>query len=99
MIFWLNKHRQMRNANGFLIFFIFAQFFRLLECERDSMELYKENHKWNDYDPRELEKPHDIYADRAIFPMHSKLKLYPCDIEEMQYLRKHCDELHKMAKL
>lgn len=63
------------------------------------MELLKENHKWNEYNANDLVKPKDISGDRSIFPMHATLKLYPCNIGEMQMLRNHCDELHKMTKM
>lgn len=62
------------------------------------MEIHAVNHKWNQFDPKDLKMPRDFYADRAIFPMHSTLQLQKPSEEKIANLRKHCNVLRSIAR-
>lgn len=63
------------------------------------MELHTDYHTWNQYNDEDILQPESIYAERAIFPLHNTLKLYPADYKANQILQKHCTELHRLATL
>lgn len=59
------------------------------------MELHSESFNWNEFDPDELIRANEVYMERAIFPLHSLLRLKDANPKQNEKLRVHCAELHR----
>lgn len=83
--------------------------FRILEHERKFMDI---RHAPNDYDWRLVEQDNAAAAasssskkrkqdfniyDNAIYPLLPPLNLLPVSAKQLDFLKRHCRELHKLA--
>lgn len=87
-----------RSELNTFIFFLSSN--SLLKAKRHSIAYEPGEIAWNRYDSQETIKPKidEIYDLRAIFPLHKILKLEKEDVFELLELKKHHEELNRLAQ-
>lgn len=71
---------------------------RLLTEQREPLAPEFEPLQWNEFNSNEMIKAKKVFIDRAVFPQHDTLKLYPKEETNLLKLRENCEEIHCFAR-
>lgn len=56
------------------------------------------DNKWEQFDPKEVIEPTNIYEKRSLFPPLPSLRLYEEKYDRIHALNMHCHELHRLRQ-